>query len=104
MAGNYGASAGGWVIEDEMAAGSVIQRESILLQETGDLTRFDGRELRHLHTYIKCQTYKTSGNSRWVEEVENLGNSSIRRELRAISQCEKPVPLSTRILKVQRGD
>src|SRR5258706_78641 len=42
--------------------------------------------------YIKCKTYKTSSNSRWVGEVENFGNRPIVTTLGIVPSCEKSVP------------
>lgn len=47
MSGNDRAATGHWMVEDEVAAGGMVENESVLLEEADDLTRFDRGELRH---------------------------------------------------------
>src|SRR5580704_9750012 len=50
------------------------------------------RLLLLLLPYIKCKTYKTSSNSRWVGEVENFGKRPIVTTLEIAPLCEKSLP------------
>ncbi len=70
--GNYRAAARCWMVEDEVAARSVIQNEAVLLQETDNSARLDGGQFGHHYPYINYKTYKTSSKSRQVGEVENF--------------------------------
>ena len=52
------------VVEDEMAARSVIQSESILLQKTDDFGGLTAGSLGIPNPYTKHKTYKTSSKDR----------------------------------------